>query len=43
MTCPRFSTWQYRAVELDSDYAEEDIDNIGDYIVQDGGMFNTRL
>ena len=38
---PAVSTWQYRAVELDSDYAEEDIDNIGDYIVQDGGMFNT--
>ncbi len=38
---PAVSTWQYRAVELGSDYAEEDIDNIGDYIVQDGGMFNT--
>lgn len=38
---PAVSTWQYRAVELNSDYAEENIDNIQDYIVQEGGKFNT--
>lgn len=38
---PAVSTWQYRAVELDSDYAEENIDNIQNYIVQEGEKFNT--